>query len=494
METKGISKEKIGLILGPVLAAFLLIFIDLDPENPLVTRAAAVILLMAVWWITEAIPIPATALLPVFLFPALGILSGRETSAAYFNDVIFLFIGGFIMALAMQRWKLHKRIALKTILYMGTAEKKLLFGFMAATAIISMWVSNTATTMMVIPIVISIMAKLEEHSGSHKSAKLSKALLLGVAYAASIGGTATLIGTPPNLVFARVYSISFPEAAEITFVQWMKFGIPFSLCFLIITWWVLSRIYLKKGREIPEDPGLFKNEHRLLGKATYEEKVVFVAFVFLVFLWLTRNPLSLGVFTIPGWSQLLPQPGFVDDGTAAIAVSLILFLIPSKSVTNEKIMNWKTAVNLDWGVVLLFGGGFALAQAMESSGLSLWLGEKLHGLKDIPNILIVLSLCLILTFMSEIASNTAAAQMTLPLVAALAVAIEVHPLFLMVPATLAASSGFMMPVATPPNAIVFATGKLKMTDMVRAGLKINLIGAVLITLATYLLLEFAFGI
>jgi sodium-dependent dicarboxylate transporter 2/3/5 len=256
----------------------------------------------------------------------------------------------------------------------------------------------------------------------------------------------------------------------------------------------LSRIYLKKGREIPEDPGLFKNEHRLLGKATYEEKVVFVAFVFLVFLWLTRNPLSLGVFTIPGWSQLLPQPGFVDDGTAAIAVSLILFLIPSKSVTNEKIMNWKTAVNLDWGVVLLFGGGFALAQAMESSGLSLWLGEKLHGLKDIPNILIVLSLCLILTFMSEIASNTAAAQMTLPLVAALAVAIEVHPLFLMVPATLAASSGFMMPVATPPNAIVFATGKLKMTDMVRAGLKINLIGAVLITLATYLLLEFAFGI
>lgn len=490
----GRLKQKVGLFLGPVLAATLLIFFDLNPDNPLVTRAAAVIILMAVWWITEAIPIPATALLPVVLFPVLGIMSGRETSSTYFNDVIFLFIGGFIMALAMQRWNLHKRIALKIILFMGTGERRLLFGFMAATALMSMWVSNTATTMMVIPIAISILAKLKDHFGADKTKTLSKALLLGVAYSASIGGIATLIGTPPNLVFARVYSISFPEAAEITFVDWMKFGVPFSAVFLIITWWVLSKSFLKKGQDLITDIKLFKGEQKSLGKASFEEKVVFGTFLLLVFLWLTRSPLSLGAITVPGWSELLPVSSFVDDGTVAIAVAVLLFLIPSKKESGERIMNWKTAVTLDWGVILLFGGGFALAQAMENSGLSLWLGERLSGLKDIPQILIVFSLCLILTLISEIASNTASAQMALPLVAALAVAIGVHPLMLMVPATIAASSGFMMPVATPPNAIVFASGAIEMADMVKAGIKINLIGAVLITVSTYLLLGFAFGI
>lgn len=489
-----ISKEKVGLCLGPTLALVFIFLFDLEPGNPLVTRTAAIIILMAVWWITEAIPIAATALLPVFLFPVLGIMSGKVTSTAYINDIIFLFIGGFIMALAMQRWQLHKRIALRVILLMGTGERQILLGFMAATAIISMWVSNTATTMMVIPIAMSILAKLKDQRGQEQTSQLAKSLLLGVAYAASIGGVATLIGTPPNLVFARVYSITFPHASQITFFEWMKFGVPFSLVFLIITWWVLSLRLRKKEKVDSKDKELFQSEYRLLGNATFEEKIVTFSFFLLVILWITRSRINLDSISIPGWSELLPQSAFIDDGTVAIAVALMLFLVPSKTNPSEMIMNWKTAVKLDWGVVLLFGGGFALAQAMENSGLSMWLGERLQGLKDVPHVLIVVSICLLLTLISEIASNTASAQMALPLIAALSTAIGVHPLFLMVPATLAVSSGFMLPVATPPNAIVFATGELKVSEMTLTGLKIDLIGVVLITLATYLLLDFAFTI
>jgi sodium-dependent dicarboxylate transporter 2/3/5 len=488
------SKEKFGLYFGPILAITLLFFFDLDPDNPLVTRAAAVTLLMACWWITEAIPIPATALLPVALFPLLGILSGKQVSSAYFNDVIFLFIGGFIMALAMQRWQLHRRIALKIIMLIGVGQRRILFGFMAATAILSMWISNTATTMMMVPIALSIILKLKENYDPEKVSKLSIGLLLSIAYAASIGGVATLIGTPPNLAFARIYTISFPDAPEITFAQWMLFGVPYSIIFLVITWWLLSRKYAHKLIRLEPEVELFEKEYNSLGKTTFEEKTVMAFFFSLVILWLTRSPINFGLFTSPGWSILFPDHSFINDGTVAITIALILFLIPSRSNVGERIMNWQTAVKLDWGVVILFGGGFALAQGMETSGLSNWFGEHLTGLKGIPMVLTVLVVCLSLSFLSELASNTASAQMALPLIASLAIAVSVHPLFLMVPATLAASSGFMLPVATPPNAIVFGSGQIQMPDMVRAGLKLNFIGAGLITVLIYLLGDFAFGI
>ena len=488
-----IQASNLGLWLGPVAAA-LLIFFDLDPTNPNVSRAAAVVIWMVIWWVTEALPLAVTALLPVVLFPLMGVMSGKETSAAYFNDTVFLLIGGFIMALAMQKWDIHKRISLRILSMLGSGPKSVLLGFMLTTAVISMWVSNTATVLMVLPIALSTLLKLKDHYKNDNLTPLSSAIMLGIAYSAAIGGVATLIGTPSNLIFARVYSINFPTAPEITFVGWMKYAFPFAVLFLALTWLILSKWFLKSSQKFKNGTGIFREELNSMGRATFEQKTVMSLFFLMIIFWLTRNPIDFGEFEIPGWSALLPVAAFIDDGTVAIAVSLLLFLIPSKSVRGEKIINWETATQLDWGVVILIGGGFAMAQGMENSGLSAWLGGKLHSLQGTPDILIVLGLALLLTFMSEIASNTATAQLALPIIAALSVTIGVHPLYLMAPATLAVSNGFMLPVATPPNAIAYSTGFVKMTDMLKTGFLVNLTGVALITLATYLILNLAFGV
>jgi len=487
-------KRRLGLFLGPFLALILLFFFDLEKQNPLVTRAAAVAILMAVWWITEAIPIAATALVPVVLFPFLGIMSGRSTAAIYFNNIIFLFIGGFIVALAMQKWGLHRRIALRIIMLIGVSPQKIFLGFMVATAFLSMWISNTATTMMMIPIALAIITKLEDDFGKEATGNLSVGLLIGIAYAASIGGIATLIGTPPNPLFISMFNISFPDAPEISFADWMVFGLPFSVVFLFIAWRLLVLMYAPKRHSFKADISLFRAEHKKLGKMKYEEKVILLAFCLLTVLWLLRKDINIGTFVIPGWTRIMPEAGFIDDGTIAIFISLLLFIIPARSGEGGRVMDWKTAVRLPWGIVLLFGGGFALASGFRESGLAVWLGGQLTGLSLFPPILIVVAVCLMMTFLTELTSNTATTEMILPILASLAVAIRINPLLLMIPATLSASCAFMLPVATPPNAIIFGTERVSMRHLVRAGVILNFLGAILITAAVYLLAQYVFNI
>ncbi len=484
---RGNLKQPIGLVVGLVVALIVLLFFDLDPENPLVTRTASVASLMAIWWITEAIPIPATALLPVALFPLLGIMNGRAVAGTYFNHIIFLFIGGFIMALAMQRWNLHRRIALRIMLLIGTGPRRIILGFMAATAFLSMWISNTATTMMMVPIALAIILKFREVREGHEASRFSAGLLLAIAYAASIGGIATLIGTPPNLSFTRIFNIYFPDAPDITFAGWFAFGLPISGVFLMIAWFLITIFFVPRKRSISGDVDLFREEYRRLGKMTYEERTVLVLFLLMAVLWLLRQDIDVGWFSIPGWSTVLPTPGYIDDGVIAISVALLLFVIPSRREKGARLMNWETAAKLHWGIVLLFGGGFALASGFKESGLSEWVAQQLTGLGDISPLFMVASTCTMLTFLTELTSNTATTEMVLPLLGSLAVAIKVNPLILMIPATLSASCAFMLPVATPPNAIIFGSGEVRMADMIRIGIVMNLIGIVLITAFIYLL-------
>ena len=472
-------KQKIGLWLGPGAALGLLFFVDLVPDNAAVTRTAAVAVLMAVWWVTEAIPIPVTSLLPVALFPLLGIMNGRAVATTYFNDVIFLFLGGFIIALAMQRWNLHRRVALWTVRLIGAGPRRIVLSFMLATAFISMWVSNTATAMMMVPIAISVIIQFRESDPGGDVRRFAVPLLLGIAYSASIGGMATLIGTPPNLVLVKVFAISFPGAPEITFANWMAFALPLSVTFVMIAWVSLVLLFMPRRLTLPGRE-LFEEEYRKLGKVSYEEKIVLGLSFLLGLLWLFRLDMRLGAVTLPGWSSLWPVPDVIDDGTVAITVALLLFLIPARS-SKGCLMNWATASKLNWGIVLLFGGGFALAAGFKDSGLSAWVADQMAGLSSVGPVLQVTGVCTVMTTLTEFTSNTATTQIVLPLLASLANATHIHPLLLMIPATLSASCAFMLPVGTPPNAIVFGSGELRMADMIKAGIVMNVIGVVLIT-------------
>jgi sodium-dependent dicarboxylate transporter 2/3/5 len=414
-------------------------------------------------------------------------MKGKDVAGTYFNHIIFLFIGGFIMALAMQKWNLHRRIALRIILLIGTSPRRIILGFMVATAFLSMWISNTATTMMMVPIAMAIIFKLKEAVDSKESARFSVGLLIGIAYAASIGGIATLIGTPPNLSFSRIFAIYFPNGPEITFAEWFTFGLPCSIIFLAVAWLIVTAMFVPRKRSISPDVSLFKEEHRRLGRMSYEEKLVLVLFTLMAVLWLFRKDIDTGWFVLPGWSSLLPVPTYIDDGTIAITIALLLFVIPSRMKKRGRLMDWETAGKLHWGIVILFGGGFALASGFKESGLSVWVAQQLTGLSGVSPVVLIASVCSMLTFLTELTSNTATTEMALPLLGSLAVAIKTNPLLLMVPATLSASCAFMLPVATPPNAIVFGSGEVKMGDMMRAGIVMNLAGVVLITTLIYIL-------
>ncbi len=446
---------------------------------------------MAIWWITEAVPLYLTALIPVVLFPALGITDGKTVSAQYFNWVIFLFLGGFMVATAIQRWGLHRRIALRILLLFGVRPRTVLAGFMAATAFLSMWISNTAATMMMVPIILAVIVKFEDIAGGEATRRYSIGLLLGVAYAASIGGTATLVGTPPNPVFVKIFAISFPGAPEISFAQWFVFALPIALFFLVVVWAYLGIFYCSAA-PVEVDIEEFRTQYRELGPMSFEEKWVMAIFTALAVLWITRSGISIGDLNIPGWSSLFMAPGFFNDGTVAIAVASILFLIPSRAEPHTRLIDWDAVKDLPWGIVLLFGGGFALAFGFKDSGLSMWVGERLAYISFLHPVLIIAIICLLCTFLTELTSNTATAQILLPVLASLATAIEVHPLVIMIPATLAFSFAFMLPVATPPNAIVFGAGRITIADMAKAGLLLNLIGVVILTVASFTLLPLFF--
>ncbi|RLB13034.1 MAG: SLC13/DASS family transporter [Deltaproteobacteria bacterium] len=470
----------LSLVTGIALFLFFLLFVDLSPKHPEVTRTMAVAILMALLWVTEAIPLPATALIPVVLFPFLGIMSGKKTASLYFNNVIFLFLGGFIMALAMEKWNLHRRIALKIILLIGSGYRRLLLGFMLATSFLSMWISNTATVMMMTPIAMAVISRLEEGKEQKRIRRFSIGLLLGIAYSASIGGIATLIGTPPNAIFVKIMGIYFPNIPEISFSSWFIFAMPISFTFFVFIWALLVFLYCPKEAS-SVDKSIFQKEYDRLGPMGYEEKVVAVLFSLLALMWLTRADIRIGSFIIHGWSSLFPDPKFIDDGTVAITVSLLLFFIPCQGKEWKTIMDWETAKGLPWGIILLFGGGFALAAGFKSSGLSLWMGKRFTQLSHMPLYLIIISICSGVSFLTEFASNTASAQVILPVMASLAKAINVSPFITMVPATISASCAFMLPVATPPNAIIFGTNRLSVWDMFKTGIFIDIMGVIIIS-------------
>ena len=462
---------------------------NLDPENPLVSKMAAVAMLMAIFWATEAIPLAATSLIPIVLFPVMGIMKDGSIANVYFNNIIFLFIGGFIIALAMERWDLHKRIALIIIKRVGTSPSRIIMGFMLGTMFLSMWISNTATAVMMLPVAIAIILKMEESFGVTKSHKFSISLLLGIAYSASIGGAATLVGTPPNLVFIKLFKDLFPNAPEISFATWMLATLPIVFIMLIFIWLLLTQFLYKMPNDIEIDKTIIDNEYKALGRLSYEEKTVAIVFIITAILWITRVDINFGDFKLPGWRNLFANPKSMNDGVTAIFMALLLFLIPVK---NKK-SNFKTIVDntvfrdLPWSVILLFGGGFALAKGFQVSGLSDFIGANLAALEGASTLATILGISTVMTFTTEFTSNTATTQMIIPVLASVAVAMKTNPLILIIPATLSASFAFMMPVATPPNAVVFGSGRIKMLEMIKAGFIINLVGIILITILFYFL-------
>lgn len=477
--------QKLGFVLG-LLAFFLILFLlDLDPSNTKVTKVAAVAVLMAIWWITEAIPLAATSLVPLVLFPLLGVLSGADISASYINSIIFLFIGGFMLAIAMENWGLHKRIALKIISLFGGTANSILFGFMFSAAFLSMWISNTATAVMMLPIALAVINKIENQFGKDESSNFSKSVLLGIAYSCSIGGIATLIGTPPNLALVRIHKITFPDAPQISFGDWMLLSFPITILLLILTAILLSKFMFRSKNKIEVSKDFIKQEYKALGKFSYSEKVITIIFALTSLLWIFRTDLNLGFAQISGWATLFDTPDFIDDGTIAITMAFLLFLFPSKDEKQKTILSANVFEQIPWSIILLFGGGFALATAFSSSGLSHFIGNNLKVLANIPTFILLLIVCTIINFLTELTSNTATTQMILPILASVSVAIGINPLLLMIAATLSASMAFMMPVGTPPNTIVFASKRLRISDMAKTGFALNLISVIVIALTVY---------
>ena len=476
----------IGFFAGPAIAAYLILFTDLEPGNPAVTNTLAVAILMALWWMTEVVPLAITSLLPLMLFPALGVMDGKDVSATYFNHVIFLFIGGFLVALAIQKWDLHRRIALNILRLVGSSPARIMLGFMFGTAFLSMWISNTATAMLMVPIAMSIIQKMEDINGPGLVRKFTVGLLLSIAYSASVGGIATLVGTPPNLSFARIFHIYFPDAPEISFASWFFYAFPITLALFVIIFTYLRITFIGRRSAWKSLSRKDMNQdYRALGPMIFEEKVLTIAFAGLALLWFFRADISFGSFTLPGWSNLFRNPQFFNDGTVAIFVAVLLFIIPSKQEKGAFLMDWKAAEGIPWEIILLFGGGFALASGFKESGLSTWFGQQLEFLGTVHPIVLIACICFLVTFLTEVTSNTATVETLLPVLAGLAITIEENPLLFMLPATISGSLAFMLPVATPPNAIIFGTRKLQIAHMARAGLVLNLIGVVIVTLITY---------
>ncbi len=486
--------RKVLFYIAPVLGLYIAFFTRLEVDNPKVSATLGVAVWMALWWVSEVVPLAITSLLPVVLFPLLGIMNGKAVSSTYFNHVIFLFIGGFLVALAIQKWNLHKRIALRILLWTGVHPGRILFGFMFSTAFLSMWISNTATTMMMVPILLSIIVKLEDLNGREKMAHFAVGLLLATAYSASVGGIATLVGTPPNLAFSQIYVDTFPSAPEISFAQWFLFAFPISVVLFVILYVYLYVVFIRKSGGWKQiDKVVLVEEHKDMGAVSYEEKVVGFVFVMLALLWFFRSDITIGAIHLKGWAYLFPHPKYLNDGTVAVLMAIVLFVIPSKKNKGEYLMDWKAAEDIPWEIILLFGGGFALASGFKTSGLSNWFGEQLMWFKGVHPLLIIFIISILITFLTELTSNTATVQTFLPILAGLAVSVKAHPLLFMLPATIAGSMAFMLPVATPPNAIVFGTRRLRITHMARTGFILNIVGAIVLSLFVYYYGTYLFG-
>jgi sodium-dependent dicarboxylate transporter 2/3/5 len=468
--------QLIGLALGPTL--FLLIILSEAPEelSQAGWAAAAVGIWMAIWWATEALHIAVTALLPIVMFPLLGIATIEATVAPYSAKVIYLFLGGFIIAFAMQRWNLHRRIALNILQHAGGNGRSLVGGFMLVSALISMWVMNTSTTMMLLPIAISIITVIHKTvDGLDAAAKkdFQYSLLLGVAYGSTIGGMATLVGTAPNAMFAQFMKDN--HQTDIAFSDWMMIGLPLAAVMLPLAWIALTRIVFKVDFVTSgEGRAALRKMKSDLGKITVPEKRVALIFALTALAWIFRKLLIK-----------LPGLGALDDSLIAIAGDILLFVVPRGEKSDALLLRWQYAEKLPWGVLVLFGGGLSLAAAVSTTGLATWLGTSLQSIGTLPLIAIVIIIATLIIFLTELTSNVATTVTFLPVVGAIAIGAGYDPIVLAVPVTLAASCAFMLPVATPPNAIVFGSGMLTIPRMAKAGIALNLIGIVLVSAVAY---------
>jgi len=466
--------QRIGLVLGPAL--FVLMFAAEDWQDvmpPDAWRVAAIGIWMAIWWATEAIPVFATALLPIIAFAPLGIAPIREAAEPYANPIIYLFMGGFIMALALEKWNLHRRIALAILERVGTDGRRLIGGFMFVCALLSMWMTNTSTTMMLLPIILSVIGVIRDNVEDltpRARANFEIAMLLGLAYAASIGGLATLVGTPPNALLVGFMAENY--GIQISFARWMLVGIPVTLIMLPVAWLLLTRVIFPV--DIPASKAVNQHLHAMreeMGPITTPEKRVAIVFGLVVLCWMLRRPVT----------EWLGLTGVSDPGIVMTA-ALLLFMLPSGDRSRPSLMTWQDTSRLPWGVLILFGGGLSLAGAVSDSGLALWLGESLAPLNALGTAVLIVSAVTLVIFLTELTSNLATTATLLPVVGAIALQAGVPPIMLTVPITIAASCAFMLPVATPPNAIVFATGAISIPQMVRAGIALNIAGIIVVTL------------
>jgi len=469
---KSIQKS-LFLISGPLLFLAMQFFSPPAGMSESAYSLLSITLWMALWWVTESVPIAITALLPIILFPMTGAIDLQTTTASYGHKYIFLYMGGFMLAIAIEKWNLHKRIALNIIKIIGTNISKIILGFMVATAFLSMWISNTATAVMMLPIAMSIVAQVQDNPKTEKNENLifGKALMLSIAYSASIGGMATLIGTPPNLVFAGYVEETY--GIEITFLQWLKFGVPIAIPLLVIAWLYLTKFAFKfKQKEFPGGKEEINRLLVLIGPMKREEKLVSSIFVLTAFCWITRSFILQEFFP------------FIDDTIIAMTAGILLFVVPASDF-KKRLITWEDAVKLPWGIILLFGGGMALAAGFQITGLASWLGAQMSVFQGLSVLVLVFVIITLVNFFTEFTSNLATTAMLLPILAPIAISLNINPYMLMVACTIAASCAFMMPVATPPNAVVFGSGYLRIPDMIKSGIWMNIISILFLTLMVY---------
>lgn len=490
--------KPIPCILAGILLFFAIILIP--PEalgiSPPVLYTIAVAVLVIVWWVTEPIPLAATALLPLVLFPALGVISIKDAAAAYADPVVFLFLGGFIIAASMQRWGLHRRFALKIIRAVGTSPRRLILGFMCATAFVSMWISNTASAMMMMPMAVAIITTLTGSDTTGTPAedirKFRICLVLGVAYAATIGGVGTLIGTPANGIFVAQAKTLFPDAPPIDFFMWIKFGVPFVCIFIVLAWlWLTEVSFRGIPKNIEGAHRIIEEKYLELGRISPGERWTLLVFCLTALAWIFENTKNIGGIIIPGLDMLIPG---ISDGMIAIGGALLLFILPVDKEKGEFTMDWETAVRIPWGIILIFGGGLCLSVAFLKSGFADMFVHMMGGLAGLPVILIFVVLGIAFLLLGELISNTANAAIMVPLMAVLGVALGINPLMLMLLASLIAALGFMLPVATPPNTIAYGTGYVTGPEMLRTGAGLCLIGLGLILVSMVTLVPWAMGI
>jgi solute carrier family 13 (sodium-dependent dicarboxylate transporter), member 2/3/5 len=475
---------RLGLYLGPASFLIIQILVTSPDLNPQAQAMLGMTLWMAIWWITEALPIAGTAILPLILMPLLGLLKIDAVSANYMHPTVLLYMGGFLLATGIEKWDLHKRIALNIINLLGTDLRRIVLGFILATGFLSMWISNSATALMMLPIGLAVVGQFKEQLGNSNeslASNLGKNIMLGIAYAASIGGMATLIGTPTNAILSAVVKEMYDYS--IAFDEWMLFGLPFSLILLGICWYYLVSFGnpLPKNFRLGDAKSVVNQQLKALGKITFEEKIVLAVFGLVCFSWITRS------FFL---AKLIPG---IDD-TIIVLIGVVLLLLLPSSRSGERILDWKTAEKIPWGVLILFGGGLALAEGFKETGLADWIGQKFTLIEGVGFFVLLLIIIASVNFLTEVTSNVATASMLLPILASVAIKLDLHPFGLMVGATLAASCAFMLPVATPPNAVVFGSGYLQMKDMVKAGLWLNILSILIITLMVYYILPWLWGI